>query len=286
MTTHTERTDALRDLGLNDLEAEVYLHLLPSSAKTAYSIAKSIGKPSANVYTAIESLFRKGAILVEEGKNRLCSAVPVESFLTLLERDMVRKAERAREQLKQVETIKENEGVFRLQSASLVFEKCISMLEGAEEVVVLDAFPAVVDKLKDAIESTIQRGIRVYLQLYAPCEIEGAEISFLHGAEDSMNYWKADQLNVVVDSRENLLALLDKEHQVVHEAFWSRNIYLSCVLHAGLLHEMTIHKLLANRSYPDQQAKILEHPHFFRNESAPGLGELKATYLREKNDEE
>ena len=84
----------LIDLGLNQLEAEVYLALLPEEPMTAYRIGKIIGKPTANVYKAIDVLARKGAVVIEEGKNRKCKAVEVQLFVAQLKRDFDQKSTR------------------------------------------------------------------------------------------------------------------------------------------------------------------------------------------------
>src|SRR5215468_10366506 len=79
--------DALTRLGFTALEAEVYTFLLGEPGATGYRIAQGIGKPVANTYKALESLQRKGAILVEDDESRRFRAVPAEELLLGLERD-------------------------------------------------------------------------------------------------------------------------------------------------------------------------------------------------------
>src|SRR3974377_860031 len=81
---------ALTDFGFTDLEAEVYVFLLQEWPAPGYRGAHALGKPVANTYKAIESLQNKGAILVDEGANRLCRAVPAEELLSQLERNFQR----------------------------------------------------------------------------------------------------------------------------------------------------------------------------------------------------
>ena len=45
-------------------------------------------------------------------------------------------------------------------------------------------------------------------------------------------YWNSQQLNVVIDGRETLIALLDNELTQIHQALWSNSLYLSCLMHA------------------------------------------------------
>ena len=91
----TQGIDELRELGLTDLEASIYVQLLGTKASTGYAIAKAIAKPVANVYKALTTLEKKGAIYVEEGSNRLCSAVPAEELLDAMERNFKGNKEKA-----------------------------------------------------------------------------------------------------------------------------------------------------------------------------------------------
>ena len=75
----------LMTLGLNQLEAETYLYLLTHDLQTGYRIGQALGKPSANVYKALEALARKGAVMIEEGESRTCRAIPMTEFLSHLE---------------------------------------------------------------------------------------------------------------------------------------------------------------------------------------------------------
>lgn len=45
--------DLLLAIGLNDLEADVYLLLLQEEALTGYKVGKLLGKPAANVYSTL-----------------------------------------------------------------------------------------------------------------------------------------------------------------------------------------------------------------------------------------
>ena len=76
----------LIDLGFTNLEAEIYTFLLQESPATGYRIAQAIGKPAANTYKTVQSLEKKGALLVDDSEKRLCRAVPADELLNRLER--------------------------------------------------------------------------------------------------------------------------------------------------------------------------------------------------------
>src|SRR5689334_12400249 len=81
MSFSEESIQALQSLDFSELEAAIYTFLLQESPATGYKIAHAIGKPVANTYKGISALQDKGAVLIDEGENRLCRAVhPGELF--------------------------------------------------------------------------------------------------------------------------------------------------------------------------------------------------------------
>ena len=77
----TNGIEELEYLGFTQLESEVYTFLLGANASTGYAISQAIAKPAANVYKAITTLENKGAVYVEEGSSRLCTAVSSDELL-------------------------------------------------------------------------------------------------------------------------------------------------------------------------------------------------------------
>ncbi|MDH4241465.1 MAG: hypothetical protein OEW48_18045 [Phycisphaerae bacterium] len=270
----------LEDLGLNRLEAGIYAFLLTNDPQTGYQIGKKLRKPTANVYKAIESLSHKGAVLIEEGNNRLCRAVPVSEFLEHIESNLSLKLDKARNLWTGLEVQRTDESVYRIESPSLVFERCRTMLQECTNIALLDVFPEALDSIRSAIESGLKRGIQIYIQAYSPLDMPGANVVLPPGATEVLEYWGSQQLNIVIDGKECLLALMSQHLTEVHQAFWSKNLYLSCLLHAGLMQEHTIHqlRLVAGRSGAlTAMRQIISQAKFFLNSEIPGQ---KALYKR------
>lgn len=269
----------LRRLGLNQLEAEVYLALLPLEPTTAYRIGKLIGRPTANVYKAVEALARRGAVMVQEGGSRLVSALPVEEFLGKTERTFLETTRQLSEDLRALQQRREvDDSVYRLESGSQVLERVRQMLEDTvQSVAVIDAFPVALEAIRPSIAVAIDRGVEVFVQAYAPVEIDGADVAITEFGEESVASWGGQQLNVVIDGREHLLALLDDSLEGVVQAIWSQSVYLSCILHAGRLCEQTIVKLLGlrgKRQFRAEAIELLESHRFFIHDVVPGHRQL------------
>ena len=272
------KIEILLELGLNRLEAEVYLFLLTNEPSTAYRIGKGLNKPTANVYKAIESLAIKGAVLVEDNKNRVCKAVSVNEFLNQYEKSIVAKTADARLELNQLEVQSPDERSYSLESVSLVFERFEQMMERCTTIAVIDAFPLTLERVVHSIEKAIARGISVYIESYQPISIPGADIANVTVGKQTLQHWQSQQLNLVIDGEEHLIALMDNKLKKVKQAVWSSNTYVSCMLHAGFLREQTVIKIMEASEKPNFEKNtrlLLDQQKFFFNSNIPGFNKLQ-----------
>jgi sugar-specific transcriptional regulator TrmB len=79
-------TEALTQLGLNQLEAEVYRFLISEHPASGYRVSQGISKPTANVYKALESLLKKGAVLQVDHRKKSYSPVEPEKLFARVEK--------------------------------------------------------------------------------------------------------------------------------------------------------------------------------------------------------
>jgi sugar-specific transcriptional regulator TrmB len=220
--------------GFTALEAEVYVFLLQESPATGYRVAQGIGKPVANTYKAIASLQAKGAILVEEGANRLCRAVSAEELLQRLERQFQENRQRASQALAALKASPDDDRVYHLRTWEQVAERSRQMLATCEQVAVLDLFPGPLAQLRTAIAETAARGVRTLIKAYEPAQIEGAEVVVYPRGHTILKRWPGQWLNLVTDGRETLLAFLTRDGKGIHQALWSGSAYLSWVYHGAI----------------------------------------------------
>lgn len=244
---------------------------------TAYAIGTALARPTANVYKAIERLARLGAVLVEEGQSRVCRAVPIKEFLRHTERDFVARRREAEEVLGSLQQETFDERVYRIDSVGEALERARDMLARAKVVAVVDAFPRALDAVAPALEHAARRGVNVVAEAYAPVAIPGVDVVVLPDGQLTLDAWRSEQLNVVVDGREHLLALLSADLREVFQAVWSRSVYLSCLHHSGRMTEITLVRLL-NHGGPAAEA-LRAHP-FFRSSEVPGHRELVRRFTR------
>ncbi len=230
----------LVDLGFTALEAEVYTWLLDEAPATGYRVAQALRKPAPNIYKAVESLEGKGAVIVDEGARRLCRAVPPEEVLGHLERRFRERKELAARALSELSPPKGDDRVYRLRSAEAVLERARTMLARAEEIVLVDAFPRVLEALRAELEKTGARGVDLAILTYAPAEVKHARVITAREGRETLGRWPGQWLSLTVDGREHLIAFLTPDIRSVRQAIWTSSLYLAWVYHGGLSAELIL----------------------------------------------
>jgi len=263
--------------GFSALEAEVYVFLLQESPATGYRVAQGIGKPVANTYKAIASLQSKGAVLVEEGANRLCRAVPADELLQQLERQFQEHRQRAAQVLSALKASPDDDRVYHLRTWEQVAERSRQMLARCEQVTVLDVFPGPLAQLRAAVEETAARGVRTLVKAYEPAQIARAEVVVHPRGRTILKRWPGQWLNLVTDGRESLLAFLTHDGKGIHQALWSGSAYLSWVYHSAVGCETiltAVEQSLEQGATGAELRKLIRSYHDLLRPSAPGYQAL------------
>lgn len=233
-----ESVRALTALGFTGLEAEIYVYLLGEPPSTGYRIAQALGRPVANVYKALESLQSKAAIIVDEGETRLSRAVPAKELLQRLERDFAARAGQARDTLESVKAAPADARVYQLRTVEQVFERCRSMIGRARSLVLADLFPGPLEALREDIEAAAARGVTTIVKVFEPAEVAGTKVVLNPRGDELMSRYPGQWAVLVVDGGELLIAVLDRERRVVHQAIWSESATLSWIVNTSLAAEI------------------------------------------------
>jgi sugar-specific transcriptional regulator TrmB len=273
----TDCIQSLLALGFTELEAEVYVFLLQESPATGYRVAQAIGKPVANTYKAVESLHNKGALLIDEGTNRLCRAVPAEELLAQLDRSFQRRRQEATKALGTLSGGADDDRIYQLRSREQVLERCHQMLARAQELAVLDVFPSPLEEIRPSVESAAARGIRVALRAYQPATVRGAELFVDPRGASVLKRWPGQWLNLVIDGQEFMLAFLSSDGTGVHQAVWSGSAYLSLVYYSAVRSELSLgalELLLEQGATAAELRQAVDRQHSLFRRELPGYRKL------------
>lgn len=271
----------LGEMGLTDLEAVVYCYLVENSPATPYRVAQEIGKPVANTYKTVQALYQKGLVHIDDTQSRLCQAVPPLEVLSGMKTVFMGRYERASRALAELKTSKTSERIFSLATAEQVFDRCRKLIEGAESVVLVDAYPGVVSSLGPWLETAAGRGITVVLQAYAPVKLKGVEVVPFVAADKMLKRWSGNWLIVVVDGAEYLFAYLSDDGRTVSNAIWCGSAFLALPQHSNLamsFRACILEQMLADGASADEMKRVVKRTAKWQTLGKRGYNDLAAAF--------
>jgi len=273
----------LADIGLNRLEALIYLHLTREPSVTGYRVAQGIGKPVANVYKALESLQKKDAVVCDESTARRCYvALPISVFLQQLHNQLQATGRKIEQQLANLPTVRAEGGVFRLQHVDQVYERARLMTEEAEEVVLADACPLQLDQLRESFEQSARSGIGVLVKVYSQVELESCHVVYSEEIGSPRGLWPMEWLHLCADGRQHLTALLEARTGRLVHALWCKDTFLSAVAYNGLLAELVVTTMLQRLEHggsTEDLRAVLDEYDSVRTRSLPSLQAFLWSFL-------
>ena len=158
---------ALSDLGLNNLEANVYLALLKNPGTTGYRIAKELGKAVSNVYQALESLAVQGVALQRyEGKDRIYSPLPLNEVISLFKTNHENRIAVLEDELKDFESPVIESAIYKINSSDQLFNKIASLLKEVKSSVLITADSFFLKRLKPQLETAGSSGKTILILGY------------------------------------------------------------------------------------------------------------------------
>jgi hypothetical protein len=157
-----------------------------------------------------------------------------------------------------------------------VIERARAMVRRTQSIVLLDASPAPLAALVEDLADAVGRGVRVALQAYAPFNLPSALILDREENPANLSLWPGQQLSLVADAREHVLALLSRDGKAVQQAIWSRSTFLSCMQHNHVACELIVVALdhLPEGDPRREQARSLS----LLRSTPPGLTELSSRF--------
>ena len=123
MIVQTEFLKKIKDFGLNSYEAKIWTALLSRGVSTAGELSDIANVPRSRSYDILESLERKGFIVMKIGKPIQYLAIPPQEVLERVKKKVREEADRQAEQL---EKVKESD---ILNELNLLFKQGVELVE-------------------------------------------------------------------------------------------------------------------------------------------------------------
>lgn len=255
MVASQKTLDALKSVGLNKYERNIWVALLSRGSATAGELAEISKVPRSRCYDVLESLSSKGFIMLQPGKPLKYVSLPPREALERAKSkimDDAKEAEIRMENLSKSESIKELEKLHKdniktvnadeltgaLKGRPAMLQHLGTMMKKAKKNVKLITTESGLNEIAEHHSSHIkkmaERGVAV--QILAPLKDEHTEvIKSLSGYAQIKNLNGADSIEklmgrvCIVDGEEFVIGLTDdaKTHPTQDIAFWSQSNHVT-----------------------------------------------------------
>jgi len=240
--------DRLREIGLGDYEARLYLALVKRHPATGYEIARSSGVPSSKVYEVLARLQEKDLVFVTDGGGRAKRYVPVdpEEFVDRYRTRVDRVLDGLRDELEAVGGEEPVGYIWNVQGRAPLLERTVHLIERAEQTLLLSAWDEELGDLAAVIAAAHRRKVRVAVIDYGTLALEASAV-YPHPIKDTIHGEKGGRgLTVCADSRVALLGLVQDDGGA-HGA-WSRNRAFVAAAEDYLKHDIYVQKIVGRFS--------------------------------------
>ena len=168
-----DASEQLQALGFGQYEAQAYVALLPRSPLSGYELAKVSGIPRANIYTVLQKLEERGAVLrVEtEAGTRYAPVVPDELIHRLRSR-LHSSLENAQQSLCTLQTETKHDHVWNTRGYRVLLEHARGLIESTQKQLLVAAEPEEAPALTESLDRAQARGVKVTTLCMSGCPVE------------------------------------------------------------------------------------------------------------------
>jgi len=242
----------LKDFGLNSYEAKIWTALLSRGVSTAGELSDIAGVPRSRSYDILESLEKKGFIVMKIGKPIKYIAIPPEEVVDRVKKNVVKEAEqqgqvldslRGSDIINELKMLHKN-GVEMVDPAEITgalkgrtnsYDQLESMIKEAEEEVIIvtteEGFLRKTEALFRVLKKASERGVKV--RIAAPITGKHSEIlNDLHGIADVRDIKGLKARFCIVDNKEVMFMLLDDStvHPTYDVGIWLNTPFFAAAL--------------------------------------------------------
>ncbi|MBI4288256.1 MAG: TrmB family transcriptional regulator [Chloroflexi bacterium] len=195
----------LTELGFTEYEARAYSTLVKRNPLTGYEVAKISGVPRPNVYSVIERLQQKGAVLtIRDDSGVKYAPVPPGEMLGRLARSFKSHVQEAERALTQIQNVPQADYIMNLRGYDNIMAKAKQLVEMARRQVLAAWWPVEFQFLTPALGDLKTRGV------------ESTILCFQGGAEQTAGCsGQMYRLSVAKDTAVRWLVLVADESELL-----------------------------------------------------------------------
>jgi predicted transcriptional regulator len=223
--------ELLQRIGFGEYEAKAYVALVRRSPLNGYELAKLSGLPRANVYSVLQKLEEKGAVVrVDTPAGPRYAPVPPSELIERLGGHFQDALAAARHALEEVATPVEHEYVWNAQGYAALLDHARTLIGAAEERLLAAIWPQEALALAKNLAQAEDRGVAVTTLCLAACAEEcggcRGQIYRYRVAPEYRSRWlvlvqdEAEMLAGELGPAEDALAVRTRERLLLELAAW------------------------------------------------------------------
>lgn len=240
--------DRLREIGLGDYEARLYLALVKRHPANGYELARTSGVPSSKVYEVLARLQEKDLVFPTDGGGRAKRYVPVDpdEFIERYRARVDRALDGLRDELQAIGGDEPVGYIWNVHGRAPLLERTTHLVERAERTLLLSGWDEELAELASAIAAAHRRKVQVAVIDYGMLPLEASAV-YTHPIKDTIHGEKGGRgLTLCADGRVALMGLV-QDDAGAHGA-WSRNRAFVAAAEDYLKHDIYVQKIVSRFS--------------------------------------
>ncbi|WP_082232759.1 TrmB family transcriptional regulator [Halobacillus massiliensis] len=252
-----EIVGTLKEFGLTEYEAKIYVSLLSNQPSNGNNIAKLSGVPAPKVYGALQKMKEQGLVFTvsggKNGKQVRYSPLPYKDLLKTKKDTFMNQLDFLDDSLAEVSSNSDVDWseLFMVEGYESSMEVVKTAIEECHSQIILSCWKRELNGLKDLLLETHHRGVKVVTLVFDDKPVDVPWISFTHFKEGLALERHNGEFSLVVDNRKAILlqSLENSPHSVVS----SHPVMVSTT------RNYIRHDIYVNRMINDFEKTITEH---------------------------
>ena len=235
--------ERLREVGLGEYEAKLYLALVKRHPASGYELARASGVPSSKVYEVLSRLRDKELVFASDG-GRATRYIPADpdDFVDRYARRVTRALDGLRRDLRAHAADDEVGYVWNVHGRDALLERALELLARAQDTVLVSAWDEELGALAEVVAAAHRRGVKVAAISYGTLAVE-ADVVYFHPIKDTIHGEKGGRgLTLCVDSRIALAGIVGDATRT--SGAWSSNPGFVSAVEDYLKHDVYVQKIV------------------------------------------
>ncbi len=233
----------LKELGFTEYEAKVYLTLVEKSPLSGYAISLNSGIPRSKVYQVLGAMAARGDLSVSQEETPRYAALSPDEMIQMRRKQSEQRLKNVEESLKSfTHSQGTGDSIWNLSGRESVFHRVRTMIQSAEQRILLEVWDADIPELRDDLHAAQARGIQVTLVAYGPVELGFGQVYHHYNPERITQEYGGRWLVASVDDRVVVAGMVSLGSR--SRAAWTTHPGLVMPITEVIIHDIYILEIL------------------------------------------